>query len=150
MPDDSITDIGTLAREVMGNPSLWFRGLLAIRDGVVGPLGLKTSRTIRQTTENHSSTATGQIDFFAILQQTETELVLGEKDRHLDFQASLLLRPSPGTRHTELVATTVVHCHNLLGRSYLRAISPFHKLVIKSNLERAAARGWPRAQIAAA
>ena len=37
-----------------------------------------------------------------------------------------------------LVATTVVHCHNRLGHAYLTAIRPFHRLVVRSNLRRAA------------
>ena len=38
--------------------------------------------------------------------------------------------------------TTAVHCHNLFGRVYLFVISPFHRLVVRSALARAAARGW--------
>jgi hypothetical protein len=41
-----------------------------------------------------------------------------------------------------VVLTTVVHCHNLFGRIYLRVISPFHRLVVRSNLARAARKGW--------
>jgi hypothetical protein len=35
-----------------------------------------------------------------------------------------------------LVATTVVRCHNLLGRLYLAAILPFHILVVTNALRR--------------
>jgi len=41
--------------------------------------------------------------------------------------------------------STVVHCHNLLGRTYLRVIAPFHRLVVKASLDRAARVGWPSA-----
>jgi Protein of unknown function (DUF2867) len=37
----------------------------------------------------------------------------------------------------ELVAVTVVHCHNLLGRTYLAAVAPFHRIIVRANLERA-------------
>jgi hypothetical protein len=43
----------------------------------------------------------------------------------------------------ELVTITIVHCHNLLGRSYLAMILPFHRLVAHANLRRAARVGWP-------
>lgn len=39
--------------------------------------------------------------------------------------------------------STVVHCHNRLGRVYLFAIGPFHRLIVQSGLRRAARRGWP-------
>lgn len=38
-----------------------------------------------------------------------------------------------------------MQCHNLLGRSYLLLIAPFHRAVVKTALRRAARIGWPRA-----
>jgi hypothetical protein len=38
-----------------------------------------------------------------------------------------------------LIATTAVRCHNLLGRAYLWMITPFHHLVVRAKLGRAAA-----------
>nr|WP_233286857.1 DUF2867 domain-containing protein [Bradyrhizobium oropedii] len=38
----------------------------------------------------------------------------------------------------ELVADTVVHCHNRLGRIYLTTISPFHRMIVRASLEQAA------------
>ncbi len=32
----------------------------------------------------------------------------------------------------------MVHCHNLLGRTYLSVIAPFHRRVVKASLDRAA------------
>ena len=37
----------------------------------------------------------------------------------------------------ELVVVTVVHCHNRLGRMYLAVIAPFHRTILRANLERA-------------
>jgi hypothetical protein len=37
-----------------------------------------------------------------------------------------------------------VQCHNLLGRVYLLVIAPFHRMVVRSTLHRAARAGWPR------
>ena len=64
------------------------------------------------------------------------ELVVGEDDRHLDFRVANLLRTgAAGGR--ELVVVTVVHCHNRLGRTYLAVIAPFHRTILRANLERA-------------
>jgi Protein of unknown function (DUF2867) len=38
----------------------------------------------------------------------------------------------------DLVAGTVVHCHNRLGRIYLTTIAPFHRVIVQASLEQAA------------
>ena len=77
------------------------------------------------------------IGFFPLLSKNAGELVVGEDDRHLDFRVALLLRTgAAGGR--ELVVVTVVHCHNWLGRTYLAAIAPFHRVIARASLEQAA------------
>jgi hypothetical protein len=80
--------------------------------------------------------------FFPLQSRSEHELVVGEDDRHLDFRASVLVRRRDDGGGDELVATTVVRCHNALGRTYLAMISPFHSLIVRSGLRRAAQRRW--------
>ena len=45
----------------------------------------------------------------------------------------------------QLTVSTVVHCHNLLGRAYILVIAPFNRQVVKASLRRAAHIGWPKA-----
>ncbi|MEO7642897.1 MAG: DUF2867 domain-containing protein, partial [Ramlibacter sp.] len=80
------------------------------------------------------------------------EIILGEDDSHLDFRVSVLVRPVPGEADgaVQVVVSTVVHCHNLLGRSYLTLITPFHRQVVQAGLRRAARAGWPLAPAGAA
>ena len=78
-----------------------------------------------------------------MLERSDRGLILGEDDRHLDFKVSVLLRPAFGQERDELVTTTVVHCHNLLGRSYLALIRPVRHQVVQANLRGAARHGWP-------
>jgi len=60
---------------------------------------------------------------------------MGGDDRHLDFRVGVLVRPdAQGGR--ELVVVTVVHCHNRLGRTYLAVIAPFHRTILRANLQR--------------
>lgn len=129
--------IAHLAHCVLGAPTPWFRVLIWLRDRVVAGLHVKTSTQLRTM-----ATAEGvdRIDFFRVLSTSDHEMVLGENDRHLDFRASLML--VPGETGVKLVATTAVHCHNALGRAYLFLIAPFHRLVVRTNLSRAAANGW--------
>ena len=76
----------------------------------------------------------------------DAEIVVGEDDRHLDFRASFLVSPAGAPAGgAQLTASTVVHCHNLLGRTYLFISAPFHRLVVKASLRRAAELGWPQA-----
>ena len=132
-------DIDSLARAILGAPSLWFRVLLACRDVLVTPFGIKTSAQLRSEL---LATSAAHIDFFPILSREAHELVIGAQDRHLDFRTSVLLRGTAVDGQHEVVATTVVRCHNPFGHVYLFLIAPFHRLVVRSNLARAAAKGW--------
>lgn len=136
---DAARGIETLARSVLGHPAPWFRVLLSIRDVAMRPLGVRSSWQLQQ---NAVAAGKNHIDFFRIIAQSDAEIVLGEDDRHLDFRASLLLRPVRDGERDELVATTVVRCHNLTGRIYLGIIAPFHRQVIRSNLAAATRRNW--------
>ncbi|GGC61611.1 hypothetical protein GCM10010994_20290 [Chelatococcus reniformis] len=140
LPPRATSDIEALARAVLSHPPRWLRGLMGVRDATMGALGVKTSSQIGRQARRQGK---AQIDFFPVLMRLDDELVVGEDDRHLDFRASILRRPERGGAPAELVAITVVHCHNRLGRLYLATIEPFHVQVVRSNLQRAADRGWP-------
>ncbi len=136
LPADYDTDIRAIGQAILGHPTLWFKTLLLIRDSVVRRFGLKTTGDLLQSNDGGD-----RIDFFPVLSSYDDELILGEDDRHLDFRLSLLVQRVIGS--PDLVfATTVVRCHNRLGRAYLAAIVPFHGMVIRSNLRRAARAGF--------
>lgn len=124
-------DLRQLAEASLGQPTWWFRALLYLRDAIMGRLGVKTTQVLKQ----HLPEA-NRINFFPILQAHRHELVLGENDRHLDFRLSLLLQRREGQADT-LTATTVVKCHNRLGRLYIFCIRPFHHLVVRASLAQA-------------
>lgn len=141
LANDAPDDIDLLARATLDRPPVWFTGLLGLRDVLVSVAGIKTSRSIRREAEQHGRET---VAFFPVLARTVDELVLGEDDRHLDFRASVLLRRTGPDGGRELVMTTTVHCHNLVGRAYLLAITPFHRLIVQSTLARLAKQGWRR------
>ena len=138
-PADVAKGMDSLARSTLGDPAPWIRLLLGLRDGLVARFGVKTTEEARRAAIADKAE---RIDFFRILSRSDRELILGEDDRHLDFRFSLLLRVRPDGSGDELVATTVVRCHNALGRVYLALIGRFHRLVVISNLSRAANKGW--------
>ena len=136
---DIAKGIDNLARSALSDPAPWIRVLLRLRDALVAGLPVKTTQEVRRAAIADKSE---RIDFFRILSRSDRELILGEDDRHLDFRLSLLLRARPDGPGDELVATTVVRCHNALGRVYLALIARFHRLVVISNLSRASSKGW--------
>ena len=136
IPEDAGTNIRSIAQAILGQPAPWFKVLLSIRDRVARVFGLQTSAELRD-----ANTESDRIDFFPILSADDDELILGEDDQHLNFRISLLLQR--GTSGPGLVlATTVVRCNNRLGRIYLAAIKPFHRAVVRSNLQHAAKTGF--------
>ena len=126
-------DLEALARAGFERPAGWIRALTRVRDAVMATVGVKSSRAI-----GAAAAARGPvIGYFPLLSKSAGELVVGEDDRHLDFRVAILLRTgAAGGR--ELVVVTVVHCHNWLGRMYLAAITPFHRVIARANLEQAA------------
>ncbi|MDI1286606.1 MAG: DUF2867 domain-containing protein [Reyranella sp.] len=134
LPAGSSRDVTKLSRFMFAEPAPWFHTLLGARDALVAGFGIKTSKQLRATAPAEGA---DRIFIFRVHSVSANEVILGEDDIHLDFRASVLIRSD------ELVVTTVVHCHNLLGRLYLALIAPFHRLVVKANLQRAARRGWP-------
>jgi hypothetical protein len=137
LPPGASTDPAVLARFIFSHQAPWVGRLMRVRDLLVSLFGLKTSKHLA---------AAGQqrIGIFKIYQTDAQEIILGENDRHLDFRLSLLRRHDGG-HAPQLVLSTVVHCHNLLGRSYIRLIAPFHRMVVRSSLRRSAGIGWPAA-----
>jgi len=143
LPLGAAADPEVLWRFVMSQQPFWIGWLTNFRDAIVACFGLKTAKRLATL----SGEADGdRIAFFRVYSRSETEIVLGEDDRHLDFRLSVLCSPdSSPTLGGRLTVSTVVHCHNLLGRAYIWVIAPFHRLVVKGSLRRAAQIGWPKA-----
>ena len=142
LPAHASGDPGVLARHLVAHQPAWIGALTRLRDVLVAGFGLKTA--------GHLATLGGEgqparIGIFRIYGTTDHEVVLGEDDKHLDFRLSVLCAAEPGSGQRRLTVSTVVHCHNLLGRTYLSVVAPFHRRVVKASLDRAARVGWPPA-----
>ncbi|KMN82929.1 hypothetical protein HNO92_001153 [Chromobacterium alkanivorans] len=135
LPAGASDDLEILARAGFERQAWWIRALTRVRDMIMAPVGVKSSRAV-----GLAAAARGPvIGFFPLLSKSAGELVMGEDDRHLDFRLSIQQRVgAAGGR--ELVVVSVVHCHNLLGRTYLAAITPFHRVIARTSLEQAARR----------
>jgi len=112
-------------------PPRWAEALMAVRNRVVGWFGLKPG--VRRV----SSAGGDMIGMFPVLAESAGEMLLGLDDRHLDFRVAVTVLPAdPDAR--QITLTTVVRTHNLLGRVYLAVILPFHRVIVRSMLNRAA------------
>ena len=142
LPDNATDNPELLARFVFAHQASWVATLMGLRDMLVARFGIKTTRQLR--TED-SSGSRERVDIFRIYTRSAHEIILGENDSHLDFRLSVLqqTRSTREGRSRYLVLSTVVHCHNGLGRFYILAIAPFHRMVVRSALRRAARMGWP-------
>jgi hypothetical protein len=141
LPAGASTNPELLARFIFSQQPAWINSLMTLRDAFVAGLGLKTAKQLDSLAVKDKA---GRVGIFKIYSTSQTEIVLGEDDKHLDFRLSVLCAGQPsltGTRR--LTVSTVVHCHNRLGRLYISLIAPFHRVVVQASLRRAARVGWP-------
>lgn len=143
LPAGASTDPELLARFIFAHQAPWIGRLMKVRDMLVAGFGLKTASHLASL---DVESVAGRLSIFKIYSTSPTEVVLGEDDKHLDFRLSILCsgQSSPGAKR-QLILSTVVHCHNRLGRLYIFLIAPFHRLVVQSSLRSAAQVGWPLA-----
>jgi Protein of unknown function (DUF2867) len=116
----------TAAQRAFGASPRWIRLLVGVRNILVAPFGLKTG--------GHAITASpATIGIFPLLAQSADQIVMGLDDRHLDFRLRVDVR-TIDPDHQSITATTAVKTHNLLGRTYLTLILPFHRIIVRSML----------------
>lgn len=140
LPSTASADPETLARFIFSHQPAWIGFLLRLRDAIVACFGLKTSSHLASLSRDDSQ----RLGIFKVYSTSKTEIILGEDDKHLDFRVSILCSRQDGPHLARtLTASTVVRCHNLLGRSYIRIVAPIHRVVVRSSLRRAARVGWP-------
>ena len=96
----------------------WVGALMALRNRLVRPFGLKTDAIGAENT------------LFPTTHESERELIVGTDDSHLNFRISILQQDN--TIHM----ATWVHRKNVLGRVYLAVVMPFHVLIVRSCMKR--------------
>jgi hypothetical protein len=144
LPACASNDPDLLARFIFSQQPSWVGKLLGVRDLLVAGFGLKTGKQLAVLGAGVEKAE--RVGIFRIYSTNATEIVLGEDDKHLDFRLSILCSAGAAPDSArQLTISTVVHCHNLLGRVYILIIAPFHRMVVKASLRRAARIGWPQA-----
>ena len=100
-----------------------------IRDAVSARFGVKriggfTGRQKTQVAEGD------MLDFFRVEGVTDRELVLTERDRHLDVMTTITTDPLAGGG-CEMTITSSVVTHNLFGRLYMIPVGLAHPVIVK-------------------
>ena len=128
--DGAALDARQAAENMLGYRPRWIKALMALRNYLVTPFGLKTPTRNRPVSAD-------TVGIFPVLSESPDRLVAGFNDKHLDFRVVVdVASAGPGQQVT---ATTLVLTHNLLGRFYLAIILPFHRLIVRAMLRRVAA-----------
>lgn len=119
-----------VARAVFDNPPHWVMALMSVRNRVTALFGLKSPQQLHEDTAGQRL-----VGIFPVLSESREEVVLGGDDRHLDFRIWVSVRLD----HTgcEVTIATLVCINNSLGRGYLFAVMPFHKILSRYMLRRA-------------
>lgn len=128
--DGTALDARRAAEKMLARGPRWIETLMRLRNRLVAPFGLKTPLPTR-------TGAADTIGIFPIVSETPDRLVAGFNDKHLDFRVVVDVVAS-GKRQ-QVTATTLVLTHNLLGRTYLAIILPFHRLIARTMLRQVAA-----------
>jgi hypothetical protein len=124
--DDGALDARHAAQRMLGRSPRWIKVLMALRNFMVAPFGLKTPVP-------REPAAVDTIGAFPVISETPDRLVAGFNDKHLDFRVVVdVVATHAGERC--VTATTMVLTHNLPGRIYLAIILPFHRLIVPSML----------------
>jgi Protein of unknown function (DUF2867) len=116
----------TAAHLALVDSPKWVDFLMQIRNLIVKPFGIAIDAGILPN-------GTKTIGMFPIINSNNDQIILGFDDIHLDFR--IVIDAIKSGQTTKIVATTYVKTHNLLGKSYLFIIKPFHKLIVKQALE---------------
>jgi hypothetical protein len=120
--------------QTLERPPRWVDAAMRVRNAIVKRLGLKDLGAMAQIDLGRDlrDYRVGQrVGIFTVLHLSEDEVVMGDDDKHLKVQVSLLK-----AAHRQVVVSTVVHVHNALGRIYMFFVAPAHRLIAPAVLSR--------------
>jgi hypothetical protein len=118
----------------------WIDELMVLRNRLVGLLGLKNlgRLTAIDPARAPDSYQPGErVGIFTLISNSANEVLLVDRDHHLDVHIALMRRPTAPGR-CEVLVSTVVRTHNWLGRLYMLPVAPFHRLIAPIALRRLA------------
>lgn len=138
--DPALSALGQFLKAIEATPA-WVNHCMALRNRVVEKLGLKNLGGLSTFDAEKPAQAYlpgERVGIFTLFEQSFDEVLLGDKDKHLDVTLSVH-RQQRSPDEVWVTVTTVVRVHNALGRLYMWPVKPMHKLIAPAVL-RAVAR----------
>ena len=120
--------------QMLGSTPRWVDAAMRLRNAIVKRLGLKdlgTLAAIDPARELETYRVGDRVGIFTVVHLGDDEVIMGDDDKHLDVQVSLLKTPD-----RKVVVSTVVHTYNVLGRVYMFFVAPAHRIIAPSVLSR--------------
>jgi hypothetical protein len=136
VPDDKRSALGYFLTAISKTPS-WVNSLMSLRNKIVLLFGLKDlggMGNFDATKPDTEYLPGDRVGIFTLISNTPHEVLLGDRDKHLDVVLSIYKTNQDGT--CSIVITTVVHTHNILGRAYMLPVTPLHKIIAPAVLAR--------------
>lgn len=126
-----------IALKSFGATPLWVSWLMALRNGLVRLVGLKSVGALAVGSDKPASAyrVGDRLGIFTIQAISDAEILMGIDDRHLDVRVSIV-KPEAGAE-PRYVVSTVVRVHNALGRLYMLPVGRIHPLVVRAMMRRA-------------
>lgn len=138
--------------DVVARTPRWTQMLMTVRNKLVRLVGLKDLGQLhdgyppasgKSLREASSYRVGDRVGIFRIRHLSDTEVLMGQDDRHLDVQVALTKHS--GRTETSgaptMVLSTVVHIHNTLGHAYMAVVTPFHRRIARAMVQRLADHG---------
>ncbi|CAO3362124.1 DUF2867 domain-containing protein [Azospirillum melinis] len=141
VPDPGLSALELLIQVLAASPP-WIERMMWLRNKAVRLLGLKDLGALGAVDPARppgSYRPGDRIGIFTLVESREDEVVVCDRDRHLDVWLSVRRLASDGDRQLAAV-TTVVRTKNRLGRAYMLVVKPMHKMIVPASLRSYLAR----------
>jgi hypothetical protein len=115
----------------------WVHTCMSIRNRIVAMVGLKdlgAMDEINKSKPEGDYQPDDRIGIFTLISNSYDEVLLCDKDKHLDVTLSVHRAVDDNTGAILVTVTTIVHVHNLLGRLYMFPVAPMHRIIAPSVL----------------
>lgn len=110
----------------------WVHAAMSARNQIVQLFGLKHLGALDNLAGKNTQQAYlpgDRVGIFTLFENSFDEVLLGDRDKHLDVVLSVHRKLLPGGQTVEVTLTTVVHVKNLLGRLYMLPVTPAHRVI---------------------
>lgn len=124
--------IDKITTDIFMTPT-WVDNLMKCRDFIVKGFGLRASDKNDTIPVSYYSIGSKAV-YFTVVDRNENEIVMAENDRHLNFRTSV--RVEKGTVKSFVYLSTIVQFNNFFGHLYFLPVKPFHRIIMKSLLNK--------------